>query len=231
MKISAAIAVLLFLTRASAAQTKPPQKPTASASTAADRMGLTCARILQMSSTDWVAKFNKEKDPSAEGVARAVAAYGKCYDARTDGLAATLAKKGAAPSKNARANFLGFEGALKEFVAKAAADSQSAPDPTKIAYINLYEKQFRRDFYRAYAEKNLNPPLMPEEDDQFHRAKNRFGELLGLLPEDKAHEAHEAFGEIVGTHEISLPMKLALYRYAIFVLEPPTEPAFAPPPF
>jgi hypothetical protein len=28
-----------------------------------------------------------------------------------------------------------------------------------------------------------------------------------------------------------LPMKLALYRYAIFVLEPPTEPAFAPPPF
>ena len=231
MSILAAVAAFLLLAHGSSAQTKSPQKPTASASTAADRMGLACARILQMSSTDWVAKFNKEKDASPEGTARAIAAYGKCYDARTDGLAATLAKKGAAPSKNARANFLGFESALKEFVAKAAADSQPAPDPTKTAYINLYEKQFHYDFYRAYAEKNLNPALTPEEDEQFHRAKNRFGELLGLLPVDKGHEVHEAFGEIVGTHEISLPMKLALYRYAIFVLEPPSETPFSPPPF
>jgi hypothetical protein len=231
MKTSAAIAALLFLTHGSWAQTKPSRKQPTSASAAADRVGLTCARILEMSSTDWVAQFNKEKDPSPEGTARAIATYGKCYDTRADALAATVAKRGAAPSKNARADFLGFESALKEFISKAVADAQPAPDTTKIAYINLYEKQFRYEFYRAYAEKNLNPPLAPIEEDQFGKAKNRFGELLGLLPEDKAHEVHEAFGEIVGTHEISLPMKLALYRFAIFVLEPSSETPFSPPPF
>jgi hypothetical protein len=194
-------------------------------------MGLTCAQILQMSSADWVARFNKEKDAPPEGAPRAIASYGKCYDARTDGLAATLAKKGAGPLKNARRNFLGMESALKEFAAKAVADAQPAPNATKVAYVNLYEKQFRFEFYRAYAQKDLNPALTPEESDQVGKAKNRFGELLGLLPEDKAREVHEAFGEIVGTHEINLPMKLALYRYAIFVLEPPSETPFSPPPF
>ena len=222
--------MLLFLAYASLVQTKPAQRRTASASSAADRMGLTCSQILHLSSGDWVAKFKKEKDQSSEGTSRAVAAYGKCYDARTDTLAAALAKK-AGPSKTARTDFLSLENALREFVSKAVSDAQPAPDSTKVAYIDLYEKQFRYEFYRAYAEKNLNPPLAPIEEDQFGKAKNRFAELLGLLPEDKAREVHEAFGEIIGTHQISLPMKLALYRYAIFVLEPPSETPFAPPPF
>lgn len=230
MKISTAVAILLFVTHGLLAQTKPKQQHATSASPAADRMGLTCPEILQIGSTDWVARFNKEKDVSPQGTARAVAAYGKCYDARTDTLAAALAKK-AGPSKPARTDFLSFENALREFVSKAVSDAQPAPDSTKVAYVDLYEKQFRYEFYRAYAEKNLNPPLAPIEEDQFGKAKNRFAELLGLLPEDKAHEVHEAFGEIVGTHKLSLPMKLALYRYAIFVLEPPSETPFAPPPF
>jgi hypothetical protein len=228
--MSVAIVTLLFLAHGSSAQTKTPERPAASSATA-DRLGLSCAHILQMSSTDWVDRFNKEKDGTPESAARAIAAYGRCYDARTDGLASALAKKGDGPRKNARANFLGFESALRGFMAKALADAQPAPDTTKIAYIHLYEKEFRYEFYQGYAEKNLNPALTPEEDYQFGRAKNRFGELLGLLPEDKAREVHEAFGEVVGTHEVSLPRKLALYRYAILVLEPPSETPFAPPPF
>jgi hypothetical protein len=231
MKISAAIAALLVLAHGSPAQTQPARKTAASRSAAADRMGLTCTRILQMSSTDWVAKFNKEKDATPPGTARAIAAYGKCYDARTDGLAASLVRKGAGPPKKMRADFSAFEKALKEFVAKALADAQLPPDASKNAYVNLYEKQFRYEFYGAYADENLNAALTPEEDDQFHKAKNRLGELLGLLPQDQAHEIHEAFGEIVGAHQISLKMRLSLYRYVIFVLEPPSEQPFAPPPF
>jgi len=207
------------------------QKAGSSTSAAADRLGLTCAQMLQMSSTEWVGKFNREKGATPEATARATAAYGKCYDARTDGLAASLVRKRAAPPKSARTNFAGFENALKEFALKAMADAQSPPDATKSAYIVLYEKQFRYEFYQAYAQKNPNAALTPEQSDQYGKAKNRFGELLGLLPEERAHEVHEAFGEIVGTHEVSLPMKLALYRYAIFILEPPSEKPFAPPPF
>ena len=73
------------------------------------------------------------------------------------------------------------------------------------------------------------------------KAKNRFGELLDALPEDKLHALHAAFGNIVGLHPINSATQLALYRYAIFVLEPlpapnsldsrsPAKP-FAPPPF
>lgn len=190
---------------------------------------MTCAQILQMSSVDWVAKFTVKNGPDA--AARAIAAYGKCYDARTDSLAATIAKKGAGPQKKARTDFLEFETAVKAFTTKALADVQPSPDAAKAAYVSLYEKQFRYDFYRSYQEKDPNPQLTPEENDQFGKAKNRFGELLGLLPEDKSHEVHEAFGDIVGPHPVSLPTKLVLYRYAIFILEPPAEKPFAPPPF
>jgi hypothetical protein len=228
--IAAAAVALLLLGHGSLAQREPSRKPAPSPA-AADRLGLTCAKILEIPSTEWVAKFNKEKDATAEGTARAVATYGECYDARTDTLAAGLAKRGASPPRNARVNFLGLENALQEFMTEALADAQPKPDTTKVAYVHLYEKQFRYEFYQAYAEKSLNRALTPEEDDEFGKAKNRFGELLGLLPEEKAREVHEAFGEVVGTHEVSLPMKLALYRYAILILEPLSEKPFAPPPF
>jgi hypothetical protein len=230
MKNIAAILASLIFACVSPAQTKPPQKPaSAPAADRADRLGMTCAQILQMASIDWVAKFTEKNGPDT--VVRAITAYGKCYDARTDGLAATLVKKGAGPQKKARADFLEFETAVKAFTAKALADVQPSPDAAKAAYINLYEKQFRYDFYRGYQEKDSSSPLTPEENDQFGKAKNRFGELLGLLPEDKSHEVHEAFGDIVGPHPVSLAMKLVLYRYAIFILEPPTEKPFASPPF
>jgi hypothetical protein len=230
MKNTAAIVASLLFACSSLALTKPPQKPAfTAASDRTDRLGMTCAQILQMTSPDWVAKFTEKNGPDTVG--RAITAYGKCYDARTDGLAATLAKKGAGPQKKPRTDFLEFDTAVKAFTAKALADVQPPPDATKLAYASLYEKQFRYDFYRSYQDKDPNPQLTPEDNDQFGKAKNRFGELLGLLPEDKSHEVHEAFGDIVGPHPVSLPMKLVLYRYAIFLLEPPTEKPFAAPPF
>ncbi|HXY79581.1 MAG TPA: hypothetical protein VEI08_02990, partial [Candidatus Bathyarchaeia archaeon] len=184
----------------------------------------------------------------AAGVARATAAYGKCYDARTDALAASLAKSGKGPSKAARADFVGFETALKNFSTKALADAQPTPDAQKQAYAALYEKQFRYGFYRAYEPKILptgtiaksmtsvgapdakkaaeTPPAKdssqkaPIETDEMGKAKNRFGELLGALPDAKLHELHAAFGEIFGLHEVDDTTKLAVYRYAIFLLEP-----------
>ena len=62
-------------------------------------------------------------------------------------------------------------------------------------------------------------------------AKNHFGELLDALPEDKEHQLHAAFGDIVGRSQISEAMRLEIYRYAIFLLEPPSATPFSPPPF
>jgi hypothetical protein len=229
MRMIAALFAALFLMHAPPAQTRHPRgKP---AHSAADRLGLTCAQILAIRSTDWVAKFKKDKGPAPGATARALAVYGRCYDERTEQLGLELRRKRLAPPKRAAADFAGFEDAVKAFTKTAIVDAQPPPDAAKVAYVDVYGKQFRYEFYREYEQKDLNPKLTPEEDLQFTKAKNRFGELLGLLPNGKAHQVHAAFGETVGLHQVSMAIKLALYRYAIFILEPPSGKPFAPPPF
>lgn len=228
-----------------------------------DSFGLTCADILKMSSTEWIAYFADKTQAAAadksSDVARAAATYGRCYDAKTDELAATLAKSGKGPSKAARADFASLEAALRAFSAKALADAQPAAGAQKRALAALYEKQFRYDFYHGYELKILPtgtvaksmssmasadanrptapaPPKSPGEKspvaiDEMGKVKNRFGELLGELPEEKLHELHASFGTILGLHEVDEGTTLAVYRYAIFLLEPTSDHPSYPPPF
>jgi hypothetical protein len=250
----------------SQSSSRPAQKPNA------DRLGMTCAQILKMTSAEWIVylreKLQSPAPDAAVGLARAIAVYGKCYDERTDRLAATLARSGKGPLMGARGDFRDFEAALKDFAVKALADAQPPADSQKIAYVNLYEKQFRYDFYQEYEAKTVRPakpaapaakappppaaappagtapvaraaqptPATAEDQarsnaDPVTMAKNRFGKLLEVLPDDKMHELHRAFGDVIGPHSISEPMRLAVYRYAIFILEPPSAKPFAPPPF
>lgn len=230
MKIFVLALASLLPMRALTAQTRQPRETRHPAS-AGDRLGLTCPQILTMSSTDWVAKFQKEKGSNPAETIEAIDAYGKCYDERTDHLAALLVRRRTGPPKSALADFAGFQDAVKAFTQTSIADAQTPPDATRIAYARLYGRQFRYEFYREYEQKNLQPALTADENLQFTKAKNRFGELIGMLPDAKAHQVHAAFGEIVGLHQISMTIRFALYQYAIFVLEPPSEKPFAPPPF
>src|ERR1700745_4063230 len=208
---------------AGAAQTK---------STSADRLGLTCTQILQMTSDGWIKKFTSAKDAAAPSTIEAVSAYGKCYDWRTNRLAASRGKSGRGPLMGARGNFGDFEHALNDFTAKALAATDPPADAQKKAYATLYAKHVRYDFYRQYEQKNFTPPpLTPEESDAFTKSKNHFGELLGLLPEDKMHDLHRSFGEIFAAGGVPDATKLAVYRYSIFLLESPAATPYSPPPF
>jgi|SRR5271170_3719489 len=257
------ILFVLVLPVAARAQSKPHPKPDA------DRLGMTCAQILKMNSSEWVLSFNDKAHLSAAdnptGVLRAIAVYGRCYDARTDSLAATLARSGKGPNKAERADFAAFETALKDFAAKALADAATPVDDQKKAYAALYQKQFRYEFYQEYeakipsavrpspaAMKSAAPGTPPVQDsppsansagstaaqerarsdaDPVTMAKNHFGKLLEALPDDKMHELHQAFGEVVGPYSISEEVRLAVYRYAIFLLESPSATPSAPAPF
>jgi hypothetical protein len=268
----ATILLLLFVSAVygtAFAQTQSPSRPAPKPD--ADRLGMTCAQILKMSSTDWIAYFNDRShlaapDASA-GLARPIDVYGKCFDARTDVLAA-FPRSSKGPSKAARADFAGFEAALKDFAAKALADASVPADENRKAYVALYEKQFRYEFYGEYEARTLKPaasaakqpatgaappaatsssaaaapaagPARPataqerarSDADPVTMAKNRFGKLLEVLPDDKMHELHHAFADVIGAHSISEATRLAVYRYAIFILEPPSAPPFSPPPF
>jgi hypothetical protein len=202
----------------------------------ADRLGLSCAQILQMTSTAWVAQF-AEKAPTASQAAapvavRAAAAYGKCYEGRTGQLAASLAKSGRGPLPGATANFADFQKSLDDFTAKALAATGKLPGTEAAAYTALYQKQFRYEFYQRYAQRlSENRPLTVEEAAEYSKAKNRFGEFLGLLPEDQAHVIHAAFSHIFDAGPVRDVTKLALYRFAISVLESPKDKPFSGPPF
>ena len=232
--------------------------------------GMTCAQILQMRSSEWIAKIASVDDSWADGQLRGIASYGKCYDERTDRLAASLARSRKGPSVHARRDFRDLMAALDDFTAKALTDSQPPPEALKKAYAALYEKEFRYEFYQGYELKAsaakhpkttapaAKDPGMPKVApaanpsaagakaaktpvSEMTLAKNQFGELLDAMPPDKLREIHAAFGKVVEL-PIASDEELAIYRYAIFVLEPSAPGArasgpaaaakpFAPPPF
>ncbi|HWF39334.1 MAG TPA: hypothetical protein VG322_12480 [Candidatus Acidoferrales bacterium] len=250
-------------------------KRTAARAPAADRdqLGMTCAQILAMSSSDWIAQFKpkvSEPVPDQDKTVRAIAVYGKCYDARTDRLKAALSRRGSGPLMGAGGDFRDFEQALQSFTAKALASNDPPATPVKSAYAALYEEQFRYGFYerfearpaKAEAAKDRaskpNPAKTPvpapsgaktqepaksdaaatdksmqaaTPPDPMTASKNRFGELLDALPDDRMHPLHSAFGDIVGRGGMSEETRLAVYRYAIFLLEPASDQPFSPPPF
>lgn len=155
--------MLLLVSVTAQAQRKKPTH-----ATDADRLGMTCAQVLKIASSDWVAKFTSAKaeksqaeeqssappassdGPDPEFEVRAIAAYGKCYDARTDQLAATLGRTGKGPLMGARGDFGDFERSLQNFETAALANVQPPASKTKKAYAALYEKQFRYAFYLSY---------------------------------------------------------------------------------
>jgi len=203
---------------------------------------MTCAQILAMSSTDWVAHFNdelgkkavNEKKTDLEGTVRALGIYGQCYDARTNRLAAMLAKNGKGPSMGARKNFRVFEQALEDFTAKALAATDPPADEVKKAYVALYEKQFRYSCHNNYLEYLSHGDFLsatPDDAGDMGKAKNHFGELLDALSEDKLREVHKAFANILDQAAFGRDMRLQVYLYAIFCLEPPSAAPFSPRPF
>jgi len=248
---------LLVLAAARSSQGQAQSRPAQNA----DQLAMTCAKVLALSSSDYIAKYVAIDDSNLDGQLRGIGRYGKCYDARTDSIAALLARSRRGPTKAARDDFAAFESALKNFTMKALATVPPAPNTAKEAYANLYEKQFRREFYTQYelkaapvaksapaapasgtttppsgAKPSTAAPQTVEERtrsdaDPVTQAKNHFGKILNALPEDKMHELHAAFGEVIGPHALSEAIRLAVYRYAIFLLEPPSAKPFAPPPF
>ncbi len=133
-------------------------------------------------------------------------------------LATTLGRSGKGPLMGANGNFGDFQAALKDFSTKALADTVPPADAVKQAYASLYALEFRYEFLQSYAHPaDANRALTAEESDEMTKAKNRFGELLGLLKMDQFHEVHSAFSKVndLVNNDVT---KLEVYRYGIFSL-------------
>ena len=91
---------------------------------------MSCAQILQMTSSEWIAKITSIDDSTADGNLRGIRVYGNCYDQRTDRLAASLAKSGKGPLMGARGNFRDFEQSLQSFTKEGYSRNANRP-PTQ----------------------------------------------------------------------------------------------------
>jgi hypothetical protein len=190
-----------------------------------------CSVVLQSSSTDYIAEYVAAHSSSQDDTLKAIDIYSKCYEARTNRLTATLNKSGKGPLMGANGNFRDFQAALKSFTTKALADTVPPGDALRTAYASLYALQFRYEFLERYAHPDPNAStLTADQADEMSKAKNRFGELLGLLKTDQFHEVHSAFSDVLALVSNDVT-KLEVYRYGIFLLARPGEKAFAPPPF
>jgi len=220
--------LLLIVSFTASAQSEPAAKADP------DRLGKSCAQILAMSSSEWVAKFTEERGATPDATVRAIHAYGKCYDARTDRLAASLAKSGQGPRLVARKEFASLEQALNDFTAKAIAATDPPADAVRTAYATLYEKQFRASFYENFVEHISShdySSAAPEDAGDVGKAKNHFGKLLETLPEDKLHEVHKAFANVLNHAVFGEEVRLQVYLYAIFCLETSFATPFSAAPF
>jgi hypothetical protein len=45
------------------------------------------------------------------------------------------------------------------------------------------------------------------------------------------YSLHAAFGEVLSRNAVGATIQLSIYRYVIFLLAPPSDQPFAPPPF
>ncbi|MGA8037531.1 MAG: hypothetical protein WA823_19195 [Candidatus Acidiferrales bacterium] len=227
--LAATIIFTLAIGSAGQAQQTSPAKPKGSAANSSGTSN--CAAVLQLPSSDWIAEYTKEHSSSQGDTIQAIDTYAKCYEARTNRLATALGRAGKGPLMGANGNFRDFQAALKDFSTKALADTIPPADSVKSAYASLYALQFRYQFLEGYAHReDQNRSLTPDESDEMAKAKNRFGELLGLLKMDPFHEVHSAFSNVVQS-QISDVTKLEVYRYGIFILARPGEKPFSPPPF
>ena len=165
----------------------------------------------------FAAKALAESDPPADAVKSAYAAlYEKqfryeFYESYEPKPPASPAQMAAPPAKEPAPPSSSLTGSARRS-ADTASSQQAANSPSR-------------------TDGNIQSKEREKEVDPLTAAKNHFGGLLGDLSDEQMHDLHRAFGEILGPNSATPQMQLLIYRYAIFLLEPPGGAPFSPAPF
>jgi len=194
-----------------------------------------CAPILARSSTEWANVCAVRKEGSEEGstdaLERALERYGECYDAATDAVAARLAGANAESAGKAERCLPALEAALDGFTeySLGAALNQGTYSRSATAYATLYAKQFRRLAYEASSTRPAPSPA--GSDARLDAARSRLEAILASAPPRLRDDLSTRFATF---REAAIGCGIdpaRVYEFAIYALQPPAEPAFAPPPF
>ena len=194
-----------------------------------------CAAILARSSTEWAngcaVKEGGSEEASTEALENALARYGECYDAATDALAKRLAGADHETARRAERCLPALEAALDGFTeyALGAALNQGTYSRTATAYATLYAKQFRRLAYEASSPQPTQRDA--EADPRLTAARSRLAEILASAPTRLREDLSERFATFRDAAKGCGIGPARVYEFAIYALQSPADPAFAPPPF
>jgi hypothetical protein len=227
MKRNIAILISLFVVSLYCYSQTP-----ATQTTATDMMGKSCDQILSMSSSQWMDQYSASKGDSGNWIAQGLAVYGSCYDQRTAALQNSLNQKGTGPLMGGMGNLHDMQAALQNFtnLALQSVSGGGTYDQIRAAYAMLYQKQFPYLFFQEYENPDQQNPGT-SDSGSLDQAKERLGELIARHKSEQ-ESLQDAFDTLqtAAVDACGIP-PLTLYQYAIGLLQSPSDPPYAPPPF
>ena len=127
----------------------------------------------------------------------------------------------------ASAEFRDFQRSLDEFTDMAL--TVTGASPAHRAAAQLYQQQFRYYFYQSYLKQPILPKSTPAE---LKEIKTLLQQFLKNTPPKKAQILKRSFNLFLheGVSNMKMP-RIAIYRYAAFVLQPAGSQATIPLPF
>jgi hypothetical protein len=210
--------LLAAVLRASAAHGEPAAAPMAD-----------CAAILARSSSEWVETCASRGDDSPDAIEAALARYGECYDAATERAAERLREVDPAAADEVAACLPALRASLEGFseYALGAALNRGTYSRITTARAALYEKQLPRLAYEARGPRRdaATPPERPAA------ARARLREILDAAPPRLRRDLEERFEKLRSAAASCRISPAPTDELAIYLLQSPSDPPFAPPPF
>ncbi len=196
-----------------------------------------CENVLKEPSVSWINKASDKQNGSTIAIVGAIMQYSNCVDKNTDKIYAKMLKNGNYPLMGAEGNFENFTNALDDFTKLALNTTETGHswDNLQVAYVKLYQKEFKLLFYQYYIGRNNNPVLTRIEKTKrpgLLVAKVYFEKIIKQFTPEQQKALRRSFNHLltVATTENGFK-KIYIYNYAIYMLQPISAPSFADPPF
>lgn len=197
---------------------------------------LDCTNVISQPSQDWINAQSQKQGSSTIVIVHTIALYGKCIDKNTQELHAKMIKSGKYPLMGAKGNFQDFTDALQNFTQLALKTTATGGtwDNIQAAYTQLYQKQFTYLFYAPFLEKNSDPILTRLQNTKrpdLQSTKAYFEKILGRFTPTQQAVLRTSFSELLNLAQENRFKEEYVYNYAIYILQPISDPMFSPPPF
>lgn len=195
-----------------------------------------CQPVISEPSQTWINKASQEQGTSTIAMVSAISTYALCVDQNTQALSKAMLKSGHYPLMGANGNFRDFMEDLNRFtqVALKVTRRGGSWDNLQAAYALLYQKQFPLLFYSNYL-KQIDDPILKRilqtKRPSLEASQDYFRKILNQYTPEQQTDIMQAFRPLSDDGAQGITDRKYVYYYAIYLLQPISDPMFAEPPF